>query len=135
MVCCAASLVPKLILSLSLSLSLSLFLSLSLSLSFSLSRCGTPINDYIRDLFSSFGYQLSLLTQQNAPGLPVIFSILVTLRHLGGESMVEVLLPHLEPLNSHLQGLVKSSNPSVKDDAMRVSDVLLVSLTSLLYFL
>ena len=59
-------------------------------------------------------------------GLPVLFSIMATLHHLGGQSVVDVLLPHMEALNGHLQTLLQSSRPTVKEDALRVYNVLLV---------
>lgn len=90
-------------------------------------RCGSPLSDYNHDLLSSFGYQFSVLTQQDVAGLPVLFSIVVTLLHLGGQSSVEVLLPHLEAVVGHLQVMMKSRDASMKDGALRVTSCLLVS--------
>jgi hypothetical protein len=84
------------------------------------------LSNFHRDLYSAFHYQFSLLTQQNPSGLPVLFSVLVTLLCLGGQSTADVLLPHLEPLSGHLQSLLKVAKPSVKEDALRVYAVLLV---------
>ena len=89
-------------------------------------RCGSPLSNFSHDLYSAFRYQFSLLTQQNPSGLPILFSVLITLLRLGGQSTANVLLPHLEPLNRHLQALLKVAKPSVKEDALRVYTVLLV---------
>ena len=84
------------------------------------------MNNFTLDLFPAFRYQFSLLNQQNSSSLPVLFSILTTLRHLGGQSVTDVLLPHLEPLNRHLQALLNLPKPREREDALRVHTTLLV---------
>lgn len=44
-------------------------------------QCGSPLNDYLPDLCSSFH---QLLSQQEVP-LPVLYSTVLTLCHMGGK--------------------------------------------------
>ena len=51
-------------------------------------RCGSPLNDYLPDLCSSFH---QLLSQQEVP-LPVLYGTVLTLCHMGGK-VKEAVLP------------------------------------------
>lgn len=94
-----------------------------------LRRCGCSLNVEVRELHGSCRQALASV---DTP-LHVLYGVVVTLSHLGTKSLVSVLLPYLDAVNSRLQALLTSS-PSVshQESIFNVCDALLLAAQVLL---
>lgn len=91
-------------------------------------RCGSPLTDYVPDLHSSFQ---QLLAHHEVP-LPVLYGTVLTLCHMGGKAIAEVLLPQLDAVSSYVQSLLDSTVPAEQEVALRVYETLLLAAELLL---